>query len=138
MRVYGVADVIHAVNFARTNDLLVSVRGGGHNVSGNAICDGAPRCAHNRGCSEIPLESIRISLGILRVSGWPQKGAEKGSFPYRPRQQSLHSGSLALRRPSRICSLSAGFRYCRKRAHLLAKPGPTRSHSSSATRASAN
>jgi FAD/FMN-containing dehydrogenase len=33
-------DVIHAVNFARNNDLLVSVRGGGHNVSGNAVCDG--------------------------------------------------------------------------------------------------
>ena len=34
------ADVVHAVNFARTNGLLVSVRGGGHNVSGSAICDG--------------------------------------------------------------------------------------------------
>ena len=39
-RCAGVADVIHAVNFARTNDLVVSVRGGGHNVSGNAITDG--------------------------------------------------------------------------------------------------
>ena len=40
VRCAGVADVIHAVNFARTNDLVVSVRGGGHNVSGNAITDG--------------------------------------------------------------------------------------------------
>jgi hypothetical protein len=39
-RCAGVADVIDAVNFARSNDLLVSVRGGGHNVSGNALCDG--------------------------------------------------------------------------------------------------
>lgn len=39
-RCAGAADVIHAVNFARHNDLLVSVRGGGHNVSGNAVCDG--------------------------------------------------------------------------------------------------
>src|SRR5687767_11246259 len=39
-RCTGTADVIHAVNFARTNDLLVSVRGGGHNVTGNAVCDG--------------------------------------------------------------------------------------------------
>ena len=39
-RCAGVADVIDAVNFARSNDLLVSVRGGGHNVSGNAACDG--------------------------------------------------------------------------------------------------
>jgi FAD/FMN-containing dehydrogenase len=35
-----VADVIHAVHFARTHNLLVSVRGGGHNVAGNAVCEG--------------------------------------------------------------------------------------------------
>src|SRR3990172_11548424 len=34
LRCADVADVIHAVNFARENDLLLSVRGGGHNVSG--------------------------------------------------------------------------------------------------------
>ena len=34
------ADVVESVNFARDNNLLVSVRGSGHNVSGNAICDG--------------------------------------------------------------------------------------------------
>jgi FAD/FMN-containing dehydrogenase len=39
-RATGVADVIEAVNFARTNDLLVSVRGGGHNVAGLAVSDG--------------------------------------------------------------------------------------------------
>lgn len=36
----GAADVIKAVNFASTNKLLVAVRGGGHNVAGNAVCDG--------------------------------------------------------------------------------------------------
>lgn len=35
----GVADVIDAVNFAARHDLLVAVRGGGHNVAGNATCD---------------------------------------------------------------------------------------------------
>ncbi|HSL01464.1 MAG TPA: FAD-dependent oxidoreductase, partial [Rubrobacteraceae bacterium] len=39
-RCAGVGDVIDSVNFARENDLLVAVRGGGHNVSGNAACDG--------------------------------------------------------------------------------------------------
>lgn len=39
-RCTGVADVIEAVIFARENDLLVAVRGGGHNVAGNAVCDG--------------------------------------------------------------------------------------------------
>src|SRR6201985_1768028 len=38
-RCSGVADVVAAVNFARENELLVAVRGGGHNVSGNALCD---------------------------------------------------------------------------------------------------
>lgn len=36
----GVADVITSVNFAREHDLAVSVRGGGHNIAGNAVCDG--------------------------------------------------------------------------------------------------
>jgi FAD/FMN-containing dehydrogenase len=39
-RCTGVADVIAAIQFARTHDLLVAVRGGGHNVAGNAVCDG--------------------------------------------------------------------------------------------------
>lgn len=38
-RCRDVADVITAVNFARTNDLLVAVRGGGHNGPGLALCD---------------------------------------------------------------------------------------------------
>ena len=32
-------DVVQAVKFARTHDLLVSIRGGGHNIAGNAVCD---------------------------------------------------------------------------------------------------
>src|SRR5579859_1515921 len=35
----GVADVMAAVRFARKRDLLVAVRGGGHNVAGTALCD---------------------------------------------------------------------------------------------------
>jgi len=35
----GTADVIDAVTFARKHDIEVSVRGGGHNVAGSALCD---------------------------------------------------------------------------------------------------
>ena len=35
----GAADVRAAVNFARENDLLVSVKGGGHNIAGRAVAD---------------------------------------------------------------------------------------------------
>jgi FAD/FMN-containing dehydrogenase len=36
----GAADVVDAVNFAREHDLVLSIRGGGHNVAGNAVNDG--------------------------------------------------------------------------------------------------
>ena len=36
----GAADVVDAVNFARENGLLLSIKGGGHNVAGNAVNDG--------------------------------------------------------------------------------------------------
>lgn len=33
-------DISECVKFARKNNMIVSVRGGGHNVAGNAVCDG--------------------------------------------------------------------------------------------------
>lgn len=33
-------DVVEAVRFARSHDLLVSVRGGGHSVAGHGVCEG--------------------------------------------------------------------------------------------------
>jgi FAD/FMN-containing dehydrogenase len=38
-RCTGVADVLTAVRFARERELVVAVRGGGHNVAGTATCD---------------------------------------------------------------------------------------------------
>ena len=39
-RCAGAADVIRAVQFAKAHDLLVAVRGGGHSLSGQSVCDG--------------------------------------------------------------------------------------------------
>jgi FAD/FMN-containing dehydrogenase len=39
-RCASVEDVVASVNFARENDLLLAVRGGGHNVAGTASADG--------------------------------------------------------------------------------------------------
>lgn len=40
VRCLGVADVISAVNFAREQGLTLSIKGGGHNIAGLAVCDG--------------------------------------------------------------------------------------------------
>ncbi|MEJ2034457.1 MAG: FAD-binding oxidoreductase, partial [Deltaproteobacteria bacterium] len=40
IRCTEVADVINAVRFARTHNILVSVRGGDHSVAGHAVCEG--------------------------------------------------------------------------------------------------
>jgi FAD/FMN-containing dehydrogenase len=38
-RCAGEGDVVRSVNFARTHGLLVAVRGGGHSLSGQSVCD---------------------------------------------------------------------------------------------------
>ncbi|MBV8698845.1 FAD-binding oxidoreductase [Bradyrhizobium sp.] len=40
VRCKGVADIMRAVTFARDNRILLALRGGGHNIAGNAVCDG--------------------------------------------------------------------------------------------------
>ncbi len=41
VRCAGAADVMRAVRFARDRDLPIAVRGGGHNIAGHAVADGA-------------------------------------------------------------------------------------------------
>jgi FAD/FMN-containing dehydrogenase len=40
-RCRGTADVVEAIRFAREAGLEISVRGGGHNIAGRAVADGA-------------------------------------------------------------------------------------------------
>lgn len=40
VRAMGAADVIRTVRFAAEQNALLAVRGGGHNIAGNAVCDG--------------------------------------------------------------------------------------------------
>ena len=53
-RCAGVADVMTAVRFARTNGVLVSVKGGGHNITGNAVCEGGVMIDLS------PMKSVRV------------------------------------------------------------------------------
>ena len=40
IRCAGASDVIRGITFAREHDVVLSVRGGGHSVSGKSVCDG--------------------------------------------------------------------------------------------------
>ena len=40
VRALGAADVMAAVKFARARNLMIAVKGGGHNIAGNACCEG--------------------------------------------------------------------------------------------------
>src|SRR5579875_1849787 len=39
VRCADVSDVVSAIRFARSQDLTVAVRAGGHNASGHGVCD---------------------------------------------------------------------------------------------------
>jgi len=54
VRPTGAADVMAAVDFAREHDLPLSVRGGGHNFAGTAVCDDGLTID----CS--PMDSVRV------------------------------------------------------------------------------
>ena len=91
-RCVGTSDVIQAVDFARDNDLEISVKGGGHNSAGTAVCDDGlmidlslmRRVTVNRhkktarvdgGCllgdvdSETQLYGLAVSAGIVSHTG---------------------------------------------------------------------
>ncbi|MBP1861215.1 FAD-binding oxidoreductase [Rhizobium herbae] len=63
----GAADVVNAVRFAAKNKLLVSVRGGGHNIAGNAVCDGGMMIDLS------PMKSVRVDVAAKRA--WVEPGA---------------------------------------------------------------
>ncbi len=53
-RCVGASDIVQAVNFAREHDLLLAVRGGGHSISGQSVCDGGMQIDLS------PMQSVRV------------------------------------------------------------------------------
>lgn len=66
-RCAGAADVLAAVRFAREHSLLVAVRGGGHNIAGNAVCDGGLMIDLSQ------MRSVRVDAAARRA--WVEPGA---------------------------------------------------------------
>jgi hypothetical protein len=73
-RCAGVADVMRGVEFARTHDLPLSIRGGGHSVAGKAVCDGGLMLDLS------PMKGIRVDpVGRSAVA---QAGLTLGEFDH--------------------------------------------------------
>jgi FAD binding domain/Berberine and berberine like len=68
------ADVINAVQFARERELEVSVRGGGHNIAGNAVCDGGLLIDLSR------MKGMRVDP--LRCTARAESGLTWGEFDH--------------------------------------------------------
>lgn len=104
----GTADVMTAVDFAREHDLLVAVKGGGHNVAGLAVCNDGLMIDLGR------MDSVRVNPLAQTVRVGP--GATLGDVDH----ETVPFGLVA---PSGVVSitgvagltLGGGFGYlCRK------------------------
>src|SRR5437588_11861158 len=79
VRCTGPSDVIAAIGFARSEGLDVAVRGGSHNVAGNATCDGGMVIDLS------PMKGIRVDADArsVRAQGgltWGELDAETQAF----------------------------------------------------------
>jgi hypothetical protein len=74
VRCAGVADAIQAITFARANNLLVSVRGGGHSITGSAVCEGGLMIDLS------PMKGLRVDP--LRRTARAEAGLTWGEFDH--------------------------------------------------------
>ena len=117
-RCLGATDVVAGVEFAREHGLLVSIKGGGHNIAGLAVCDGG----------------LMLDLGLMRGVwvdararvAWAQAGCLLGDVD---RETQLHGLATVLGFVSNTgiagLTLGGGFGYLTRRHgwssdHLLA------------------
>ena len=73
VRCLGAADVVAGVNAAREHGLPLSIKGGGHNIAGLAVCDGG----------------LMLDMSLMRgvwVDPAAQRGARAGRLPARRRR----------------------------------------------------
>jgi FAD/FMN-containing dehydrogenase len=72
VRAAKAADVMSAIRFAREHQLLLAVRGGGHNIAGNAVCDGGLMLDLS------PMKSVRVDAAARTARVEP--GVTLGEF----------------------------------------------------------
>jgi FAD/FMN-containing dehydrogenase len=101
-RCAGTEDVIASVRFARDHDLLVSVRGGGHNYAGKSVCDGGLMIDLS------PMKAIRVDAG--RLVARAQAGLRLGEFDRETQAVGLAT-TLGVNTDTGIAGLTLGGGY---------------------------
>ncbi len=101
-RCTGTADVVACVTFAREHEVLVSVRGGGHNYAGKAVCDGGLM---------IDLSPMKgITIDPARQTAHAQAGLRLGEFDRETQQFGLAT-TLGVNTDTGIAGLTLGGGY---------------------------
>ena len=98
-RCAGVADVMASVRFTRDQQLLVSIRGGGHSVAGFSVCDGGLMIDLS------PMKGVRVDAARQTVRA--EGGVTWGEFDHETQAFGLATtGGVA--RPTGIAGLTLG------------------------------
>jgi FAD/FMN-containing dehydrogenase len=98
-RCVGAADVLRAVEFARSNDLVFTVRGGGHNIAGNAVGDSAFMIDLS------PMKSVQVSPATRRARVEP--GATLADFDHEAQAFAL-AAPLGINSTTGVAGLTLG------------------------------
>jgi FAD/FMN-containing dehydrogenase len=96
------ADVVECVRFAREHDVLVSVRGGGHNYAGKSVCDGGLMIDLS------PMKGIRVDPA--RRIARAQAGLRLGEFDRATQAHGLAT-TLGVNTDTGIAGLTLGGGY---------------------------
>jgi FAD/FMN-containing dehydrogenase len=99
VRCAGVSDVMRSVAFARDHDLVLSVRGGGHNIGGSAVCDDGLMIDLS------PMKSVHVDPETRRA--YVEPGATLGDFDHEAQAYGL-AASLGINSTTGVAGLTLG------------------------------
>ncbi len=98
-RCAGATDAIKALAFAREHGIAVAVRGGGHNIAGNAVCDDGLVIDLSA------MKSVRVDPEARRA--WVEPGATLGAFDQEAQQFALAT-ALGINSTTGVAGLTLG------------------------------
>jgi FAD/FMN-containing dehydrogenase len=99
VRCAGLSDVRCSVTFAREQNLLLAVRGGGHNIAGNALCNGGMVIDLST------MKSVRVNPETRRA--YVEPGATLGDFDHEAQAFGL-AAPLGINSTTGVAGLTLG------------------------------